>query len=263
MEESTRTCRTCRQDKPEDEFYWHDKAHTKRSTECKECVKARTASRWRRLHPFVEKVPSESSGEVRICIHCRETQPEENFYLKPSTGRRGNVCDSCRAQGQRSYHLNGPATGRRYRKYDRPDGRRQCRICDEVKPMDQFDVRDRTRGTHRTECMPCRKAIGKKRYAENPERHRETMRRSNFGLQPGQYDAMLLAQGGVCAICGGTETGVHHRSGKPRGLFVDHCHRTGAVRQLLCQHCNFGLGNFRDNPELMERAASYIRRFAA
>lgn len=262
MEESNRTCRTCRQGKPEDEFYWHDKAHTKRSGECKTCTRQRSAARKRSLKPYVEPTSVVLSGETRWCIHCKKTRPIESFYRRKSTGRRGNVCDGCRSEQARRYHESGPSTYGRYRKYDRGGGLRKCRVCGVLKDQGEFHVRDKEHGTRRTECKPCLSDMGKQRYAADPAKHREVMRRSMFGLQAGEYAAMLESQGGMCAICGSTDTSVDPRTGKMRSLFVDHCHRTGVVRQLLCQHCNFGLGNFRDNPELMERAASYIRRFS-
>lgn len=40
---------------------------------------------------------------------------------------------------------------------------------------------------------------------------------------------------------------------------VDHDHSTGKIRGALCQRCNMGLGHFRDNPELLELAAMYLR----
>ncbi len=40
---------------------------------------------------------------------------------------------------------------------------------------------------------------------------------------------------------------------------IDHDHKTGLARSILCHRCNVGLGNFEDNPELLEKAATYIR----
>jgi len=42
----------------------------------------------------------------------------------------------------------------------------------------------------------------------------------------------------------------------------DHCHRTGISREWLCRKCNTGLGMFRDNPAILERAIAYLRRHA-
>ncbi len=39
----------------------------------------------------------------------------------------------------------------------------------------------------------------------------------------------------------------------------DHCHRTGIRRDWLCRKCNAGLGMFRDNPAILERAIAYLR----
>jgi hypothetical protein len=68
------------------------------------------------------------------------------------------------------------------------------------------------------------------------------------------YDAMLAAQSGGCAICG-TPPSVDGRA-----LAVDHCHATGLVRGLLCRACNQGLGIFADDPQRLRKAANYLRR---
>lgn len=69
-----------------------------------------------------------------------------------------------------------------------------------------------------------------------------------------QYDAMLVAQGGVCAIC-------RKEPSDPRGFrpHIDHCHETGHVRGILYWQCNTGLGNFGDNIEALQRAIEYLR----
>lgn len=76
--------------------------------------------------------------------------------------------------------------------------------------------------------------------------------RRRYGISLEQYEAMLELQDGRCAICG------RHGDEFGRRLAVDHCHETGKVRGLLCINCNPGIGAFRDNPELLRRAASYL-----
>jgi hypothetical protein len=41
-------------------------------------------------------------------------------------------------------------------------------------------------------------------------------------------------------------------------LHIDHNHLTGKTRALLCDKCNVGLGSFRDNPDLLRKAAAYL-----
>lgn len=78
-----------------------------------------------------------------------------------------------------------------------------------------------------------------------------------YRLDPHEWQAMVAAQGGGCAICGRTDKSLH----------VDHDHRCcpgdkscgKCVRKLLCGNCNRGIGLFGDSPELMEAAAAYLR----
>jgi hypothetical protein len=77
-------------------------------------------------------------------------------------------------------------------------------------------------------------------------------RQRKYGVSQEQFAAMLISQGGACAICGATEAG-------GRGTFhVDHCHSLGTVRGLLCHNCNVGLGHFRDDTALLLRASNYL-----
>lgn len=76
-----------------------------------------------------------------------------------------------------------------------------------------------------------------------------------FGITLENFTAMLVQQGGVCAICGQPPLNTNRRNWR---LNVDHCHKTGAVRALLCSNCNNGLGCFHDDAALLRKAISYL-----
>lgn len=78
-----------------------------------------------------------------------------------------------------------------------------------------------------------------------------------YGLSLKEYEAMRAKQGDRCLICGATEEKMIR--GKKLNLAIDHCHATKRIRGLLCADCNRGLGMFKDKPELLERAAQYLR----
>jgi hypothetical protein len=85
--------------------------------------------------------------------------------------------------------------------------------------------------------------------------------RKNFKLEVEDYEKMYEEQKGLCAICNKPETYIHQSTGKPPRLSVDHCHSRGKIRKLLCKACNQGLGLFKDNPEILRKAANYVESF--
>jgi len=98
-----------------------------------------------------------------------------------------------------------------------------------------------------------RKTRSKKWYHENKERVRIRDVAKKFNLPSEEYKAMVERQHNLCAICGGPP--------KQRTyLCVDHCHSKDKTRELLCITCNAGLGQFYDDPELLEKAAAYLRK---
>ncbi|WP_037821884.1 endonuclease VII domain-containing protein [Streptomyces sp. NRRL B-24720] len=65
--------------------------------------------------------------------------------------------------------------------------------------------------------------------------------RNKYGITPEQYDQLLEAQGGLCAICRGPQRG------RRPVLAIDHCHESGLVRALLCDYCNFKVGIYENS----------------
>jgi hypothetical protein len=97
-------------------------------------------------------------------------------------------------------------------------------------------------------------ASSKKWRINNPEKYRRQVRnhafKKKYGITLDERDAIIASQGGKCALCP-DDPG-------PRGLFIDHNHKTKKVRGALCHRCNTGIGMFRDNPELLAKAIEYI-----
>lgn len=95
------------------------------------------------------------------------------------------------------------------------------------------------------------------RYRDDPvnsKRRADYHRLRTHGVTREWYDAKLSEQGGVCAICGADTP----RAKRRVHFYVDHDHRTGEPRGLLCCQCNYGLGHFGDDPEVLRRAATYL-----
>jgi hypothetical protein len=74
------------------------------------------------------------------------------------------------------------------------------------------------------------------------------------GITVKQYLEMFRSHNGCCDICGVPNLELK------RNLAIDHDHITGKIRGLLCINCNMALGGFRDNPEILEKAISYLKK---
>lgn len=129
------------------------------------------------------------------------------------------------------------------------DGRKHCAGCKQWKQESEFGKRNTKSvdGLH-SQCFECQN---------------DSLLRLNYSLTIDEYWKMHEAQGGVCALCSGV-----NESGKR--LHVDHDHRCckgtptcgKCTRALLCASCNLALGRMNDDPDLLERGAAYIRRYA-
>jgi hypothetical protein len=84
--------------------------------------------------------------------------------------------------------------------------------------------------------------------------HREIHIKRKYGLSMDEYNSMIEAQDGKCAIC-------NYMFGQKKGdIHVDHCHTSNEIRGLLCDLCNRGLGYFKDNKEALAKAIKYLTK---
>lgn len=124
-------------------------------------------------------------------------------------------------------------------------GRKQCTGCDEWKDPEEFYRRE---GRHRD---------GLSTYCRRCDRDRGLM--SRYGVTLAEYEALLEAQGGGCAICG-------HAPDDGPALPVDHDHGCcpgkktcgRCVRGILCADCNRVLGMFNDDVNRFKAAIGYL-----
>ena len=154
---------------------------------------------------------------------------------------------------------------------------KKCTKCEKTKGLSEFSKDQNSRDGLSYRCRNCRakhyqdnKESVKKQALEYRTANKERLAKKNaawhaannnqrnanlkkrYGITCDQYDDMVVAQNGLCAICGKEPDG--HR---PQ-LFVDHNHETGEVRGLLCNKCNTALGGFQDSLELLRKAVDYL-----
>lgn len=143
---------------------------------------------------------------------------------------------------------------------------KSCRICKQRLPISAFSLKKNSFTIMATACDTCRLKPAVTWGQRNPEKMALSLRRfqlsggarrgrlkAKYGLTETEYEALLAAQGGVCAICGAPEPG-----GLYKPLHIDHCHASKKVRGLLCTNCNRGLGYFGDDPSRLRIAATYV-----
>ncbi|MGQ0832364.1 MAG: endonuclease VII domain-containing protein [Microthrixaceae bacterium] len=162
---------------------------------------------------------------------------------------------------------------------------KRCRVCGSTKASSEFHAMAGMRDGHRNECRECFRELARARYRRDPaksiaavkrwqqanasrlneyrrnrnalpeikRKQRDAYYRRTYGIGADDVDEMLDSQNGGCAICG-------EKPERLASMHVDHDHAHGHLRGLLCLSCNQGLGQFRDDPEILLRAIVYLRQ---
>ena len=125
-----------------------------------------------------------------------------------------------------------------------PEGYR-ANACARVKKWYQSNVED----------IRVQRAEDRRKYPGKYKRGDFRGNLKRFNMTEEDFFEMFMVQDECCAVCG-----AHNDDPKyARGLHIDHCHETGVVRGLLCHGCNTGIGSLNDDPELLEKAISYLK----
>lgn len=94
-------------------------------------------------------------------------------------------------------------------------------------------------------------AAQRAKYANNPEYYRANFRKTKYKLSPIEYYTLLERQCYQCAICG-------NWLDLSENTHIDHCHDTNKVRGVLCSFCNRGIGMFKHDVTILQKAISYL-----
>jgi hypothetical protein len=195
---------------------------------------------------------NDDEGGLRRCRDCGEWKPLDLFCANSKRpGDRGSYCKECFNERSKASYAK-----RLQEKYGRevqvrrevPEGHRYCPDCGDTKPLEEFPRSRNDSGGRGRYCKPCHTARGVESKIRLYGGTREYHLRHRYGIGQAEFDELLAEQGGVCAIC---------RAPEPQ--HVDHDHRTGWVRGILCFNCNGGLGQFRDDPEHLASAITYLK----
>jgi hypothetical protein len=180
------------------------------------------------------KVPSRSVRRFATEDHCANGHPWEEGSYRISAGRR--VCKICaRVATRKDLGMPPLPEGTPILPIGRPRGT-HCRNGHEFTEENTYVTPSGSR-----KCRTCEKL---------------RIIRQEHGLSSTQYESLLAAQEGRCAICR-VEFLMSHERGYGSAV-VDHDHRTERIRGLLCHRCNIGLGQFRDSSDLLRAAVDYL-----
>ena len=186
---------------------------------------------------------------MKRCSDCGLTKPLTDFIVsRRRSDGHGIYCRQCFAiRDRKSRERRAAKEGRVVRdRVQAPDGFKYCPDCQNVKPLTDFPRNKSSRSGYGGYCKPCHNAKGKATYTRLYGSTREYHLRRRYGIGVADVEAMIVAQGGTCAVCPASPE------------HVDHDHETGKVRGILCFNCNQALGNVRDDPAILRKLARYL-----
>lgn len=210
---------------------------------------------------------------MKVCRICGEVKPLGEFHVnRKSADGRQSRCKVCACSGARQWNRDNRDRKNERARIARIEWTPERRAQEAAKNKAWRDANAEQVQAHKRAYYEANKESIQERQrayaasekgqevrrraqenwkARNPRAWYASVLRRNYGMTLDEFDAMVLAQEGRCDICNEPMIKSHEPC-------VDHCHTAGTVRGLLCAQCNFGLGHFRDRPDLMLRAIDYL-----
>lgn len=111
-------------------------------------------------------------------------------------------------------------------------------------------------------CKVCSKKLSghKKKYCSQSCSDRAANLKRRYGVNSEYVVDLYRKQSGRCAICD-IPVDIHELGfTEHTPACIDHLHGSTHVRGLLCSECNKGLGMFKDNRVLLQKAIDYLTK---
>lgn len=271
-----KTCGKCKQAKPLAEFHKNSRTKDGLQDRCNECHKGDVRAAYAaNPAPYLARVKARAVREPAKIARNSLRQVARVYGLDPDEvedvfNAHGGTCDICREPPDPTWKRHS----RLVIDHDHSaPGHFRGLLCagcniglasfaDEPRRMSEA-IKYLTEGVRLlspyvrgTETRPRRKS-GEGGNPNHPLRLCAVLR----GLDANTIEDLFKAHNGFCDICGSPPPATCDRN---RRLAIDHDHNApGIFRGFLCYGCNFGLGNFKDDPVRITSAIQYLAASAA
>lgn len=141
---------------------------------------------------------------------------------------------------------------------------KRCPQCKQIRPTSEFNRRTRSSdglGTYCKQCKSIRDRSWRERNREYKGRaDKNFLLKKRFGITLREFERLLQAQNGICAICKKPETQIS-KHGSVQMLAANRNPSTGQVHGLLCAACRFGLVKLKNDTANLQSAIAYLVHF--
>jgi hypothetical protein len=130
-------------------------------------------------------------------------------------------------------------------KTGKPHEYKICNVCHILKKdFEDFEINQtdaQGRKTTRPSCRDCRVGIDGVKLLSSEKKRMNQVKPQKFFVCP------ICEKGSIPDVTA--------------NLVIDHNHDNGKAREWLCDSCNTGLGRFKDNEALLEKAIRYLKKY--